>query len=81
MPSAGQYRSDQVVVLDWNDMQMGRFMSQKRIPVHIQKQGADVISGTDQQSLSCLSEAQVRSSRNADGILADAEITYHIVSG
>ena len=33
-------------------MQMGRFMSQKRIPVHIQKQGADVVSGTDQQSLS-----------------------------
>ena len=33
-------------------MQMGRFMSQKRILVHIQKQGADVISGTDQQSLS-----------------------------
>ncbi|WP_155724539.1 hypothetical protein [Prochlorococcus marinus] len=27
-------------------------MSQKRIPVHIQKQAADVISGTDQQSLS-----------------------------
>ena len=33
-------------------MQMGRFMSQKRIPVHIQKQGADVVSGTDQKSLS-----------------------------
>ncbi|KZR67623.1 hypothetical protein PMIT1313_02660 [Prochlorococcus marinus str. MIT 1313] len=31
---------------------MGRFMSQKRIPVHIQKQGADIVSGTDQQSLS-----------------------------
>ncbi|WP_236070474.1 MULTISPECIES: hypothetical protein [Prochlorococcus] len=27
-------------------------MSQKRIPVHIQKQGADIVSGTDQQSLS-----------------------------
>ena len=27
-------------------------MSQKRVPVHIQKQGADVVSGTDQQSLS-----------------------------
>ena len=33
-------------------MQMGRFMSQKRIPVHIQKQGADIVSCTDQQSLS-----------------------------
>ncbi|KZR77975.1 hypothetical protein PMIT1318_00058 [Prochlorococcus marinus str. MIT 1318] len=31
---------------------MGRFMSQKRIPMHIQKQGADIVSGTDQQSLS-----------------------------
>ncbi|KZR64483.1 hypothetical protein PMIT1303_01528 [Prochlorococcus sp. MIT 1303] len=60
---------------------MGRFMRQKHIPLHIQKQGVDIVSGTDQQSLSCLSEAQVRSSRNADGILADTEIRYHIVSG
>ena len=53
-------------------------LNQEFIHPHIKQHGADLVSGTDQQSFGFLPEAEVGDVGNGDGVVSGCEIRHHV---